>query len=72
MTQEVRCPYCITAGFGFRAMTRQTENDYVCLKCGHIFSPDSPDKPGVLCTCARCRRISSILPRLTDLAARSH
>ena len=52
MTREELCPYCVTAGFGFRLMIRNTQNEYVCPGCGHVSSGDGSE---FRCSCDRCR-----------------
>jgi hypothetical protein len=52
MSEPTHCPYCITGGFGFEMMVRNTSDEYVCLKCGHVCYPHSP---WLHCSCERCR-----------------
>jgi len=56
MSREVLCRYCITAGFGFRPMTKRSVDteEYVCLGCGHRAQPDNPHS---LCACSRCESV---------------
>jgi hypothetical protein len=51
MTTKMECPYCIVAGFNFRVMTKNTNDEYVCTNCGHV---EYPKRSGLNCSCVRC------------------
>jgi hypothetical protein len=46
------CPYCIVTGFQFRPMTRNTSEEYVCTRCGHV---EYPALRGLHCGCVQCQ-----------------
>jgi DNA-directed RNA polymerase subunit RPC12/RpoP len=55
----VRCPYCVL-GSGFRPMSQQSKEQFVCLACGHMATHDNPYSN---CTCARCREMNRLANR---------
>lgn len=52
MSKPMHCPYCITGGFGFEVMVRNTASEHVCMTCGHVAYPRNP---WLQCSCERCR-----------------
>ena len=57
MTPVICCPYCIVAGYGFMSMIRNTRNEHICPRCGHVACPETP---GFRCSCLRCLSMEDV------------